>query len=123
MPTRSPTEYAAAKKAAERASGPSRPSESEPQSRLQPLAPPSLAGPNFNGVSEKGSCGVFFPCAPPDTHGAVGLDHFVEVTNYRVSVYTYGGSLEKGTTLHAFFNGLVYTQFLYVAMIDYTRRC
>src|SRR5206468_11966977 len=66
MPTISPTEYAAAKKAAERATGASRPSESGPQSRLQPLAPPSLAGPNFNGFSEKGSCGVFFPCAPPE---------------------------------------------------------
>ena len=96
-------EQAAAKKAAERATGPSRPSESGPQSRLQPLAPPSLAGPNFNGISEKGSCGVFFPCAPPDTHGAVGLAHFVEVTNSRVSVYTKGGSLAKGITTRGLF--------------------
>jgi len=121
MPTISPTEYAAAKKAAERATGPSRPSESGPQSRLQPLAPPSLAGPNFNGVSEKGSCGVFFPCAPPDTHGAVGLAHFVEVTNSRVSVYTKGGSLAKGTSLNAFFGVPVTTEFLFDPRVVYDR--
>ena len=97
LPTISRDKYDPAKRAAEVTARASRPGVSGPQ----PLAPPVLIGPNFNGVSEIPSCGGL--CAPPDTHGAVGLKHFVEVTNSRISVYNKGGGLVKAFSLSSFF--------------------
>jgi hypothetical protein len=96
-PTIGREKYDAAKKTAAQAARQSRPSVSGPQ----PLAP-FLAGPNFNGVSEVASCGGGL-CAPPDTHGAVGLKHFVEVTNSRISIYNKGGGFVKAFSLAGFF--------------------
>jgi hypothetical protein len=45
-----------------------------------PLAPPALKGITFNGVSQSG----FFP---PDTHGTVGPNHFIEVTNSHLDIF------------------------------------
>jgi hypothetical protein len=67
---------------------------------LVPLAPPVIKIINFNGhPSTDGS-------RPPDTHGAVGLTHFVEVTNSHFDVYTRVSpvSLVKSVTLATFFN-------------------
>ena len=61
-----------------------------------PLAPPAFVLNNFDGMSQQG---VF----PPDPHGAVGLSHFVQVTNSHVDIYTVAGVLVKSVTLNAFF--------------------
>src|SRR5207244_10287024 len=67
-----------------------------------PLAPPALTGINFNMVAEKTSCQPFV-CAPPDNHGVVGLNNFVEIINGRISMYTKAGTLVKSMSLNAFF--------------------
>ncbi len=96
-PTTDASSYQAAKQAV--ATGATaRPATSAPA----PLAPPALAGVNFNGVAEGTSCQPFV-CAPPDTHGAVGLNNFVEITNSRISIYTKAGTLVKSMSLNAFF--------------------
>lgn len=63
-----------------------------------PLAPPATQG-SFEGLNP-GAC-----CArPPDTHGAVGLNHFVEVTNTAgVGVFSKSGTKLKQTSLNSFF--------------------
>jgi hypothetical protein len=116
MPTMSRANYDAAKRAAEQARRVSRSTVSGPQ----PLAPPVLIGPNFNGVSETASCGAFL-CAPPDTHGAVGPKNFVAVTNYRVSVYNKGGGLIKRTSLNAFFGVSLLFEQLFDPRVVYDR--
>jgi hypothetical protein len=98
LPTISREKYDAAKRAAELGTRGSRSGVSGPQ----PLAPPFLTGPNFNGVSEVASCGGGL-CAPPDTHGAVGLKNFVEITNSRISIYNKGGGFVKAFSLSGFF--------------------
>jgi len=96
-PTTDASSYQAAKQAV--ATGATaRPATSAPA----PLAPPALAGVNFNVVAEGTSCQPFV-CAPPDTHGAVGLNNFVEITNGRISIYTKAGTLVKSMSLNAFF--------------------
>src|SRR6266446_4869208 len=47
-----------------------------------PLGPPVIKTNNINGHSE--SDGLF----PPDTHGAIGVNHFVEVTNSHLDVFS-----------------------------------
>jgi hypothetical protein len=71
------------------------------QTPLAPLAPPILRGINFDGVNRTTAGGWF----PPDTHGAVGNSHFVEVTNSHVDMYTKATptALAKSVTLAAFF--------------------
>jgi hypothetical protein len=70
-----------------------------------PLAPSTLGPPviktnNFNGHSETDG---FFP---PDTHGAIGVNHFVEVTNSHFDVFSKASppALVKSVTLATFFN-------------------
>ncbi|MEK6729866.1 MAG: hypothetical protein AABY76_07575 [Planctomycetota bacterium] len=46
-------------------------------------APPSYVGPDIEGVNGTEAGGW----RPPDTHGAVGPDHFVEITNSHYDVY------------------------------------
>jgi len=48
-----------------------------------PNAPPSTIIRNFDGVTQTTAGGAI----PPDTHGAVGVSHFVEVTNRHYDVY------------------------------------
>jgi hypothetical protein len=69
-----------------------------------PLAPSALGPPviktnNFNGHSE--TDGLF----PPDTHGAIGVNHFVEVTNSHFDVFAKASphTLVKSVTIHAWF--------------------
>lgn len=70
------------------------------QTPLAPLAPPILRGINFDGVNRTTAGGWF----PPDTHGAAGNSHFVEVTNSHVDMYRKSNqALEKSVTLNAFF--------------------
>jgi hypothetical protein len=53
-----------------------------PQALLAPLAPAQILG-SFNGLDYLTS-GRW---NPPDTHGAVGPSHYVEVTNSRIAMY------------------------------------
>jgi hypothetical protein len=115
-PTMGASSYQAAKKAAA-AARPARPSISEPA----PLEPPVLKGVNFNGVAAGTSCQPFFACAPPDTHGAVGLNHFVELTNSRISIYTKAGTLVKGVSLNSFFGVPTTTTVLFDPRVVYDR--
>jgi hypothetical protein len=48
-------------------------------------AEPTGIGGVFAGVGNAEACGG---CRPPDTHGAAGLDQFVEVTNFNINVYS-----------------------------------
>jgi hypothetical protein len=85
----------------------------EPQQRpavgtqAMPLAPPARQL-SFEGLSA-GTC-----CArPPDTHGAVGPSHFVEITNFRgVGIFRKSdGGLVKNVTLNSFFGYTAQTLF------------
>ena len=97
--------YAAAKQGANSARDPG-------VTKPFPLAPSTLGPPviktnNFNGHSE--TDGLF----PPDTHGAIGIDHFVEVTNSHFDVFSKAAphALLKSVTLATFFNYTVETLF------------
>ena len=73
-----------------------------------PLAPPNLKGININGVNEIEAGGG----RPPDTHGAVGLDYFVEVTNSHVDIYQKSdGTRVKSVSLASFFGYINQTLF------------
>jgi hypothetical protein len=48
---------------------------------VQALAPVILVGPNFAGATDVDGDD------PPDLHGAIGLDHFVEVSNAHVDIF------------------------------------
>lgn len=70
------------------------------------LAPPASQG-SFEGLAQPPST-----LRPPDTHGAVGLNHFVEVVNGRgVGVYTKAGTLVKNVTFASFFGYTAQTIF------------
>ena len=68
---------------------------------LAPLAPPVVRLTNFNGHSETEGF------RPPDTHGAVGTTHFVQVTNSHIDMWTRQNTqtlpLAKSVTLATFF--------------------
>jgi hypothetical protein len=70
-----------------------------------PLAPPVIRTTNFNGHSA--SEGL----RPPDTHGAIGPNHFVQVTNSHIDMWTRSGSLAKSVTLATFFGYTAKTLF------------
>jgi hypothetical protein len=55
---------------------------------------------NFDGHSSSDSL------TPPDTHGALGTSHFIEVTNSHIDIYVRGvpPTLVKSLTLASFFN-------------------
>ena len=97
--------YAAAKQRANSAHAPSvtKPFPLAPT----PLGPPVIKTNNFNGHSE--TEGLF----PPDTHGAIGVDHFVEVTNSHFDVFSKASphALLKSVTLATFFNYTAETLF------------
>jgi len=66
-----------------------------------PLATPAIRLTNFSAHSSTDGF------RPPDTHGAVGTTHFVEVTNSHIDMYTRQNSgplpLAKSVTLATFF--------------------
>jgi hypothetical protein len=54
-----------------------------------PAGEPTTVHADFEGVGQVEACGT---CRPPDTHGAVGLTQFVEITNSNLNVYEKGGA-------------------------------
>jgi hypothetical protein len=91
-PTMGTAAYLAAKAAAERSPKVSRPEIS------QPLAPPLLKL-SIEGVNQITAGGSF----PPDTEGATGINHFVEVTNSHVDIYLKSNGLRvKSISLASF---------------------
>jgi hypothetical protein len=65
---------------------------------LQALAPVMLLGPNFSGATDVDGDD------PPDLHGAIGLDHFVEVSNAHVDIFVRTNpALRTSIPLGAFF--------------------
>jgi hypothetical protein len=61
-------------------------------------APIVLVGPNFAGATDVDGL------IPPDTHGAVGLDHFVEVTNSHIDIFVRANPSQRTSiSLAAFF--------------------
>jgi hypothetical protein len=54
---------------------------------------------SFDGVDQTTAGGLY----PPDTHGAVGTNYFVEVTNSHLDVYTKSGTRVQSVTLASFF--------------------
>jgi hypothetical protein len=83
MPTRGPDAYRTLKAQAATTGGlqaPLVPSVESPA----PLAATTLTNPvNFEGVDSVTAGNM----RPPDTHGAVGLNHFVEITNSHLDIY------------------------------------
>jgi hypothetical protein len=92
MPTMGTAAYLAAKAATTRSPATIR------QEIAQPLAPPSL-NLSIEGVNQTTAAGGF----PPDTHGATGINHFVEVTNSHFDVYLKSNGLRvKSISLASF---------------------
>lgn len=97
--------YTAAKQAAENASRLSRSRFIPEQAPITPMpqapsGPPTLVFQNFNGASctDGGS--------PPDTDGAVGHTHFVEITNSNINIWNKASppALVKSVSQAQFFN-------------------
>jgi hypothetical protein len=75
-----------------------------------PQSPTTLTNPvNFDGVDSVTAGGWY----PPDTHGAVGPNHFVEITNSHLDIYEKAApnTLVKSVALSDFFG--YYTQGLF----------
>ncbi len=74
---------------------------------------------DFTGMdSNSTSCG----CQPPDTHGAVGLDHYVEVVNTAITIYNKDGSVaQPAMEFDDFFNPTVVAgeNFLFDPVVAY----
>jgi len=71
-----------------------------PRAAAPSPVPPKIKGQNFEGVNSV-TAGNF---RPPDTHGAVGLNHFVEVTNSHLDIYKKSNhSKVRGLSLDKFF--------------------
>ena len=83
MPT-NPIAYAAAKNQANAAAAPAmgKPG-TAPTSSPEALVPPTLRGVSYDGLNQSLSGGSY----PPDTHGAVGPSHYVQVVNTRMSAF------------------------------------
>ena len=64
------------------------------------LGPPIYKGISFEGVNQSETPPFF---RPPDTHGAIGTSHFVEVTNTHLDIYSRDGIRVVSTSLAAFF--------------------
>jgi hypothetical protein len=68
------------------------------EAETQALAPITLIGPNVPGATNVDGL------IPPDTHGAIGLDHFVEVTNSHIDIFVRTNpSMRTSISLAAFF--------------------
>jgi hypothetical protein len=93
-PALDPASYAAAKAAAARAAAVAKPS------LTGRLAPPSVIGNNYPGTNQSVACA----CLPPDTHGVVGINHFVQIVNSRVVMYNKStNAIVKQVSLNSFF--------------------
>lgn len=104
-PTMSQSDYRAAKAAAAAEAELGYP---EVESPKVPLTQPELKGININGVNETEAGGL----RPPDTHGAVGLDHFVEITNSHIDIYRKSDGVRvKSVSLASFFGYTTQTLF------------
>ncbi|MHB8068721.1 MAG: hypothetical protein ACYDIC_12575 [Desulfobaccales bacterium] len=71
-----------------------------------PQAPTTLTNPiNFDGVDQAGAASPLGQLYPPDTEGAVGLNHFVEITNSHLDIYQKAApnTRVKSVTLASFF--------------------
>jgi hypothetical protein len=80
------------------ARGPAAEKPSEFEAEALPRAPVILVGPNVPGATDVDGL------IPPDTHGAVGLDHFVEVTNSHVDIFVRTNPSQRTSiSLAAFF--------------------
>ena len=72
--------------------------EAEFEAEALPRAPIGLVGPNVPGATDVDGL------IPPDTRGAVGLDHFVEVTNSHVDIFVRTNPSQRTSiSLAAFF--------------------
>lgn len=73
---------------------------------------------SFEGVDQATAGGLF----PPDTHGAVGRDYFVEVTNSHLDIFTKSGIRVRSISLNNFFQYFNQTLFdprvVYDAIFD-----
>ncbi|MBA2559076.1 MAG: hypothetical protein H0V07_04175 [Propionibacteriales bacterium] len=86
--------YAAMKGAADRTRASAKPRQ------IKPLAPPTVVGNNFNGTTQPVACG----CLPPDTHGTVGVSHYVQIVNSRIVMYSKStNAIVKQVSLNSFF--------------------
>src|SRR6266542_2439528 len=121
-PTIPPSEHEAAKQAAAEmlkavttdTTAPTRSGDTQAEAAAAVLAPPSTVVLSIDGVDQATACGT---CRPPDTHGAVGDTHFVEVTNSHVDIYSKTGVSVQSISLNSFFN---YTnQFLFDPRVVY----
>ncbi len=101
MPTRGAAAYRALKAEAVQTSAAQAPVAPSVESAA-PLAPTTLTNPiNFDGVDSVTAGGWY----PPDTEGAVGLNHFVEITNSHLDIYQKAApnTRVKSVTLASFF--------------------
>lgn len=79
---------------------------------LRPNIPELLGPPAFQAISFDGVDSVTAGnLRPPDTHGAVGKSHFLEIVNSRIRVYTKAGDLARNQSLAAFFGYTLQTIF------------
>ena len=95
-PTMNIEAYVAAKKAAAQASPPE--SERRKEPRVQTTAQPVPLF-SFEGVDQATAGGEI----TPDTHGAVGRDYFVEITNSHLDIFTKSGFRVRSISLSNFF--------------------
>jgi len=59
----------------------------------------------FGGMTQATACGN---CLPPDTHGDVGPNHYIQSVNSSIQIFNKAGaSLSGPTTYNSFFSGLV----------------
>lgn len=97
LPTMPADQYAEVK-AKLQAEGPSADKPIDVQAEAQPGAPIVLVGPNIQGATDVDAL------MPPDTHGAIGLDHFVEVTNSHIDIFVRNNPSQRTSiSLKAFF--------------------
>jgi len=106
-PTMDETEYERAKAAAD-----ATPVHLRTLNGILRLDAPVITGSDFNGADQTSAEGT----TPPDTHGAVGLSQFVEVTNFHIDVYDLSGGLQMDQSLQAFFGA---TEFLFDPRVVY----
>ena len=94
-PTTSESDYKAAKAAVNAQAG-----SPGAEALVGTFAPPTVkGGTNFDGVDSVTAGNL----RPPDTHGAIGKNHFVEVTNSHYDVYLRDGTNVKSISLASFF--------------------
>jgi hypothetical protein len=114
MPTMSPSEYRAAKAAADSLAAVGIQGARGASLAPEALAPPLLRVVNYDGINQTAAGGGY----PPDTHGSVGPSNYVQIVNFRVVVYNKAnpGAVVKSTALNAFFGS---TEFVFDPRVVY----